>query len=78
MIKQRTEANFNEDIKFILQSYCRGGIQLLIKYLYYNSINTDKLLELFERSMPDEIQNLLLNYTFTEAVELFMPEFLEI
>lgn len=79
MIEERIRQTLSDDLDFLLQSYCRGGIQLLVKALYTDSIlNEDKLCELFERSMPPEINELLMNFTYNKDIELSMPEYLSL
>lgn len=69
MIAYRQGAPMREDQWFLLQSYCRGGIDLLTQWVLGGMKRPAlQLRDLFARAMPPEIERLLRGEKFPKSV----------
>ena len=69
MIVYRQGVPMREDQWFLLQSYCRGGIDLLTQWVLGGMKRPAlQLRDLFARAMPPEIERLLRGEKFPESV----------
>ncbi len=65
MIESRQGYAMTHQQEFLLHSYCGGGIQMLVQWMYdYMPIPPEELCRLFEQAMPPQIHDLLVGYQF--------------